>query len=881
MALLSLFYFLGIAMALQYTGDRLTIPGWNIQSTRHVQGNSTELSLPGADVSSWYRIGHRATVLGGLVEAGVYNESDLFYSDHLSNLNESEFHVPWLYREEFSVPPLAADQRLILDIHGVSSKADMFLNGQQIVSRDIQNGAYAGRSYDITALVHAGVNALLIQAYPTNYLKDLAVGWADWSPYPPDMGMGVWRAVELKLIGPVSISPPRVTTNFSHETQEPLAVSITIKTDLANYGTQTQDATVRGVIRLPDTPLDIALFKRVKLPPRSNSIITLNAVLGPAQVKVWWPAAWGSQPLYQVQLAVSLSTNTLSDQSAPTNFALRSVGSSLNAHGENEFTVNGHPFHVRGAGYAPDLFLRFDLRRLEAIFRYTLDMGLNTIRLEGKQEHPELYDLADRMGIMLIAGWECCDKWEGWTYNQDAQGVKWRDEDYKIGYASMLHEAEMMQPHPSMLAFLVGSDYWPDERATTRYLSALRRMNWPNPVIASASSRGHPSQLPPSGMKMEGPYAWVPPNYWYGSELGAAFGFGSEQGAGVGTPELSSLHRFLSSTDLETLWTNASAGHYHLSPKGSVFHNRTIYNKALVERYGRPSGLEDYVLKAQIMDYEATRAEFEAFAARQNSSHPATGVIYWMLNSAWPSLHWQLFDYYLRPAGAYFGAKVGARQEHVVLDYGSNTVYLVNHSLQSKGVRRVTADLIDTNGQTLVHREVRDETAPTSSKEVMSIPEIGKLKLDDVAFLRLVLSDDSNTTLSRNVYWVTAHVDALDWDASNWYTTPVASYANYTALSKLSPARVKTSVSVLDRPTPTLTHIEVHLENTGNIPAFFLRLTAQDPAGEELAPVFWSDNYVTLFPQEQLRLVVEVRQSAGWVVKMAGGNVAESTIGSG
>jgi exo-1,4-beta-D-glucosaminidase len=41
-------------------------------------------------------------------------------------------------------------------------------------------------------------------------------------------------------------------------------------------------------------------------------------------------------------------------------------------------------------------------------------MGMNTVRLEGKQEHPELYELADRMGVLVLAGWECCDKWEGW-----------------------------------------------------------------------------------------------------------------------------------------------------------------------------------------------------------------------------------------------------------------------------------------------------------------------------------------------------------------------------------------------------------------------------------------------------------------------------------
>ena len=76
----------------------------------------------------------------------------------------------------------------------------------------------------------------------------------------------------------------------------------------------------------------------------------------------------------------------------------------------------------------------------------------------------------------------------------------------------MLHEAAMMQSHPSILAFLVGSDFWPDNRATKIYVDALNRMDWPNPIIASAGKLSYPALLGPSGMKMLGPYDWNSPN---------------------------------------------------------------------------------------------------------------------------------------------------------------------------------------------------------------------------------------------------------------------------------------------------------------------------------------------------------------------------------
>ena len=70
-----------------------------------------------------------------------------------------------------------------------------------------------------------------------------------------------------------------------------------------------------------------------------------------------------------------------------------------------------------------------------------------------------------------------------------------------------------------------------------------------------------------------------------------------------------------------------------MSTNESSFHTRKIYNEGLYKKFGKPSDLDDYLLKAQIMDYEATRSEFEAYRANWNSNRPATGVIYWMLNN--------------------------------------------------------------------------------------------------------------------------------------------------------------------------------------------------------------------------------------------------------
>lgn len=436
----------------------------------------------------------------------------------------------------------------------------------------------------------------------------------------------------------------------------------------------------------------------------------------------------------------------------------------------------------------------------------------------------------------------------------------------------------MIQKHPSMLAFLVGSDFWPDDRATKIYVDALRGADWQLPIVPSASKRGFPELLGRSGMKMEGPYDWVPPNYWYDREpakdrFGAAFGFGSELGAGVGTPEIGSLKRFLTDEDINDLWKEPSKGLYHMSTNDSSFYNRGIYNQGLFKRYGEPTSLEDYLRKAQIMDYESTRAQHEAFSSFWSTGRIATGMIYWMLVNAWPSLHWNQFDNYLHPAGSYFGSKTGSRFEHVSYNYEDKNIWLINHSLDRKGARTVEVEVVNLGGKTLASETFDVQTTPNSAAKVDAAPGLEKAK--DVVFLRLILRDSDGDALSRNVYWIAPTVDELNWVNSTWYYTPVLWYANYTSLFEMDKASIEASSAPLGDEAGRYT---VVLENQSKVPAFFIRLNIVNDNGDDVNPVTWSDNYVTLWPKEKIQLDLNDWGGAAAQVHIDGGNVAATNI---
>lgn len=853
-------------------GQSAAVPSWDVQSSASAPTDITSLSKAGIDTSSWHHARvSKCTVMACLLADGTYKDSEIFFSDKLKSIDPKQFAVPWLYRSEFALEA-APGRHFLLQTNGITSRADVFLNGEQVADKSVQVGAYGGVEYDITGLVSAQ-NALLIRAYPTSYMGDLAVGFVDWNPYPPDMGSGVWRDVVVKQTGPVALGGLVVITDA--KMPAPSSGTVTIKTTVRNLEATPVLAMVEAVVAREDGSGSKTVSESVALSPGQTSQVTLTASIdNPA---IWWPKQWGSQPLYSATVTATVSSS-LSDTSTKT-FGFRTVTSKLQGP-DILFSINSQPFQVIGAGYTSDIFLRWDAARFTHIARYSLDIGLNTLRLEGKMEHPELYDIADRLGIMVLPGWECCDKWEAWSYNANLSPPipVWSANDFYAANISMAHEAAMQQAHPCILGFLVGSDFWPDDAATTMYVDALTAAGWQTPILASASEQGFPKQLGSPGMKMRGPYDWVPPNYWYdttpdASRYGAAFGFGSELGAGVGTPELSSLRRFLSPSDIDDLFRQPNKPLYHMSKSDSEFATRKIYNDALWKRFGgAPPSLDEYLLRAQMSDYEATRAQFEAYGALWGAKRPATGLVYWMLNSAWPALHWQLFDYYLQPAGAYFGAKVGARLEHVAYDYQRKSVHLINRSLGRAGARTVRVDVVDGGGRTVGSQTATVQTVPNSSKSVLSVQGVSAFK--DVVFLRLTLSDEKGALLSRNVYWLTSTVDTLNWPGSQWFYTPVSKYVNYAPLTKLSPANVTVSVTATGAGEAT-----VMLENTASVPAVFVSLVLKDAGGEDVLPVRWSDNYVTLWPKEKLEVSVgQYGGSRGVSVEVRGRNLARRSV---
>jgi exo-1,4-beta-D-glucosaminidase len=847
-------------------GSTTAITGWQIQSTDKAQESGATISSTGFAAHDWYPASGRATVMAGLLENGVYK--NLFYSDNLRAVQVPDasgglFVNPWWYRTQFVLPAPTKGQHTLLRTNGIIASADVWVNGHQVADHADLAGAYPVHELDVTRWVHTGSNVLALLVHPGDPRTSLSIGWVDWNPTPPDNNMGPWRGVDIVRTGPVQLSFPRVLSTLS--LPDLAHASLTAKVETRNLDTVAHEVVVKGTVA------GVSLQQTIRLAPGQTQTVSFSPTTDPglalSHPDVWWPIGMGAHPLYALKLAATVD-GAISDQ-ADTGFGIRSVESRLTKQGYRQFVINGKPVLIRGGGWAPDLFLRDDPARMEAEFSYVRNLGLNTIRSEGKLENARFYELADRDGIMVLAGWECCDKWESAA---KTGGAPWDASDRKVAQASMASEARLLRNHPSVIGFLIGSDNAPPPALATMYVDTLKAADWTAPIIASAVAQST-AETGPSGMKMTGPYAWVAPSYWYADKLGGAFGFNSETSAGADMPRLEDLVRMLSPQEQEALWKDPQQRQYHASADWSTFASLAPFTNALAKRYGAPKNLADYVAKAQLDNYDNTRAQFEAYSAHMDAANPSTGVIYWMLNNAWPSLHWHLYGYAMNPAGAYFGAKKANELLHIQYAYDTRAVVLVNHTLTGEhGLQaRIRVRNLDgsvSHAQRLQHIDL----AANSTHLLATLPTPSQASR--TYFVELELASADGKPVSRNVYWLSTQPDTFDWPKSNWYLTPLTQYADLTALQTLPAATSEVRASVQHAGTEDTVRVTLTLPASATGVAMFQHLSIRQSAGKPVLPILWSDNDVTLWPGESLTVTARYagQGNAAVVIEVSGWN---------
>ncbi|HKD14211.1 MAG TPA: glycosyl hydrolase family 2, partial [Candidatus Angelobacter sp.] len=343
--------------------------------------------------------------------------------------------------------------------------------------------------------------------------------------------------------------------------------------------------------------------------------------------------------------------------------------------------------------------------------------------------------------------------------------------------------------------------------------------------------------------KMTGPYEYVPPSYWFvDTKRGGAYGFNTETSPGPAIPTPQSIRKFIPP---DHLWPIDDAWNFHAG--GGQFKDLKIYTAALDQRYGPSASMEEYSLKSQAAAYEGERAMFEAY---RRNTFLSTGVIQWMLNNAWPSMIWHLYDWYLMPGGGYFGTKKANEPVHVQYSADDGSVAVVNSLYRNFPKMQVRTQVLNLDMTSKFDKEATLDVTQNSSTRVITIPQIEGLS--PTYFVRLWLSDSSGKNVSDNFYWLSTKPVVFDWEHGDWYYTPTTQLEDFTALKNLAEVTLKGSATTEHQGRRTVVHVS--LENPGKTLAFQTHLRVTDSKGEDVLPVIFDDNYFPLFPGER-RLV--------------------------
>ena len=823
--------------------DRLLSDGWMIQSSSKVSRMPELISRPGFDTCRWYSAGIPSTVLAALVENGVYKNP--YFGMNLSEIPNEPFEKPWWYRTEFQLSPQEASGMVLLEFDGINYSANIWLNGNRIAASSEIKGAFRRFQFDISKFISKGANALALEVSPPKP-GDFSTGFVDWNPPPPDRNMGIFRTVRLRCCRDVSIEQPFVQTRLNLNTFD--EATLTVTAELANHRQWSISGILEGEIE------SLSFSKAIDIEPQGQKTVKFPN-LKIENPRIWWPYQLGQPNLYDLNL--KFTAGEVCDVSH-VRFGIREIEDYTNEGGHRGFKVNGKKVLIKGAGWTDDLLLADTPQTIDAQLRYIRHMNLNCIRLEGIWSKDQtLYDLCDQYGILMMVGWSC--HWEHEQYLgkpvDDRYGGVTSPEDIELISQSWQDQVIWLRNHPSIFVWAIASDKVPKPELERRYIGTFQKYDPTRPYLASTGGVGSEQQIigqdpvvsdisGPSGVKMLGPYAYTPPIYWYTDKtLGGAYGFNTETSPGAVVPPLESIKKMIPE---ERLWPVNELWEYHCGL--NEFSTLDRYRQAIKRRYSEPTSVKEFVLKAQVLNYELMRPMFEAFRANKGT---ATGIIHWMLNAAWPKMYWQLYDKFLMPTGAFYAARKACEPLHLLYNYGNRSIYIANDHLTAFRNLKATIRVLNINSTEVFNRTFGIDAEPESSAKIFELPEIKNISI--TYFLDLRLNNDKGIEICNNFYWLSTKPDVLDYNTrvKPWpYYTPSKEFADLTALNSLLPAKIcfEYNIELIGEQKKTT----ATLQNVSNLIAFFAELKLLDKkSGKTILPIFWEDNYISLLPGEK------------------------------
>ena len=407
---------------------------------------------------------------------------------------------PLLYRRSFDGTAPAEGRRAWLTFEGLFYQGDVWLDGTYLGDTE---GYFAPQTFEVTDALrarsehHLAVEVTCSRPSDLTAKRNLTGVFQHWDCLDPDWNPGgIWRDVCVTETGSVRIARLRVLCREATPERAVVVLRATLDSDAPR--TVAVRTAMGDVDHVADQPLAAG----------ANDLEWTVTVERPA---LWWPRALGDATLHDLRVEVRLDDAA---EGAPSD--ARSLRTGLRQVRLRSWiaSVNGERLFLKGSNLGPTRMAIAEAtpEELARDVELACDAGLDLLRVHAHITRPELYDAADRAGLLL---WQ--DLPLQWGY---ARGVR------KQAVQQACDAVDLLGHHPSIaiwcghnepMAIENDPDTWGDPKALRRLAlraavaqelptwnktvldrsvkRALEKADGTRPVIAHSGVLPHPPLL--------------------------------------------------------------------------------------------------------------------------------------------------------------------------------------------------------------------------------------------------------------------------------------------------------------------------------------------------------------------------------------------------
>ncbi len=783
--------------------------GWMLQRASEVNVAGETISKVGFDTQNWVVATVPGTVLTSYKNVGAIPNPN--YADNIFQVSESFFNSDFWYRNEFELPADYAREKVFLNFDGLNWKADIYLNGEKIGR---QEGAFIRGVYDVTNRLVEGKNVVAIKIvknahigavkekyeYNTDFNGGIlgadnptfhaTIGW-DWISTIRGRNIGIYNDVYLTTSGKVTLHDPFVQSELS---QPSMKATLTPEIFVQNHDT----APVKGVLK--GSIGDIKFEQEVTLAAGEKRVVkfepTKFAQLREQTMNLWWPKGYGEPYLYDAEFEFKVA-DAVSDKKE---FKVGVRQMTFNEdNGILSLFINGRRFIGRGGNWGfGENNLNYRGREYDIAVEHHANMNFTMMRnWVGQIGDEELYEACDKHGIMI---------WQDFWLANPVDGPNPYDNEMFIANAE--DYVRRMRSHASIGLYCGRNEGFPPKIID----DALRRI-----VRDEHPGLHYISSSADDVVTGHGPYRALPPKEYFTLENGKDK-FHSERGM----PNVMNYESLARTLKEEDLWPQSNKwGQHDYTMEGAQ--GGSSFNAIIEKGFGAPQSAKEFTELAQWVNYDGYRAMFESRSLNRK------GLLLWMTHPAWPSMVWQTYDYYFEPTAGYFGSKKGNEPLHIQWNSATDEIEVVNYSAGAHPALVAVAQIINMDGSVAWERKADVNSTEDSTERPFSLEFPAELSA--AHFVKLYLYEGDKVV------------------SDNFYIRGIEE-GNYQAIRQMPKVELQKSVNC-EKADDGSWSASVTLTNPSATPALMIRvnlLGAED--GDQILPVFYSDNYFALLPNE-------------------------------